>query len=100
MNFPLEAMQDLPDEHKAAFLAALEHMQVRDSLRLYNGLVERCFKDCVDNFRSKSLDAAEDKCVQQCCEKFLNLSARVGKRFQELFTEMEQQAQQQLAGRK
>jgi hypothetical protein len=30
MNFPVEAMADLPDEHKAAFLAQLEHMQVRD----------------------------------------------------------------------
>lgn len=29
-SFPLEAMGDLPDEHKAAFLAQLEHMQVRD----------------------------------------------------------------------
>jgi hypothetical protein len=30
MNFPVEAMADLPDEHRASFLAQLEHMQVRD----------------------------------------------------------------------
>eukprot|EP00877_Chromochloris_zofingiensis_P005016 jgi/Chrzof1/14515/Cz09g05200.t1 len=96
MNFPVESMADLPDDHKAAFLGQLEHMQVRDSLRLYNSLVERCFKDCVDNFRSKNLEKDEEKCVSRCCEKFLNLSARTGLRFQELFSEMERQAQQQL----
>lgn len=157
MNFPVEAMADLPDEHKAAFLAQLEHMQVRDrcvgraahaysyllprpalpavaqssaglqadmlrlitftprklfhvvlpgilyecwrlnlaaqdamfpantvasagvvscsnqspadnelsyvfcSLKLYNSLVERCFRDCVDDFRSKNLAKDEEK---------------------------------------
>ncbi|KAF8065645.1 TIM9 [Scenedesmus sp. PABB004] len=92
MNFPVEAMADLPDEHKASFLAQLEHMQVRDSLRLYNALVERCFKDCVADFRSKNLAKDEEKCVQKCCEKFMNVSARTGLRFQEFFTEMEKQA--------
>lgn len=28
---------------------------------MYNSLVERCFKDCVDSFRRKDLDAAEEK---------------------------------------
>eukprot|EP00878_Enallax_costatus_P005680 GHUV01005957.1.p1 GENE.GHUV01005957.1~~GHUV01005957.1.p1 ORF type:complete len:104 (+),score=22.50 GHUV01005957.1:305-616(+) len=92
MNFPVEAMADLPDDHKAAFLAQLEHMQVRDSLKLYNSLVERCFKDCVDEFRSKNLSKDEEKCVSKCCEKFMNVSARTGLRFQEFFTEMEKQA--------
>lgn len=31
------------------------------SLRMYNNLVERCFKDCVDTFRRKDLDATEEK---------------------------------------
>lgn len=31
------------------------------SLRMYNSLVERCFKDCIDSFRSKNLDKAEEK---------------------------------------
>jgi hypothetical protein len=32
------------------------------------------------------------QCVNRCCEKFLNVSARTGARFQELFSEMEQRA--------
>jgi hypothetical protein len=31
------------------------------SLRLYNSLVERCFKDCVSDFRSKNLAKDEEK---------------------------------------
>lgn len=31
------------------------------SLRMYNSLVERCFKDCVESFRRKDLDATEEK---------------------------------------
>jgi len=97
MNFPTEAMADLPDEHRAMFLQTLEHMQVRDSLKLYNKLVERCFNDCVQDFRSKNLDKDEEKCVSKCCEKFMNVSARTGARFQEFFTEMEKAAAQQMA---
>ena len=35
-----------------------------DSLRMYNGLVERCFKDCVESFRRKDLDSTEEKVRQ------------------------------------
>lgn len=31
------------------------------SLRMYNSLVERCFRDCVEGFRRKDLDATEEK---------------------------------------
>ncbi|KAI8470048.1 MAG: mitochondrial inner membrane translocase [Monoraphidium minutum] len=92
MNFSPEAVAGMSEQHRAAFLMQLEHMQIRDSMRLYNNLVQRCFNDCVDDFRSKHLSDPEEKCVTKCCEKFLNLSARTGQRFQELFQEMEQKA--------
>ena len=28
---------------------------------MYNSLVERCFKDCIDSFRRKELDSTEEK---------------------------------------
>ena len=31
------------------------------SLRMYNSVVERCFKDCVESFRRKDLEASEEK---------------------------------------
>ncbi|KAL0357354.1 UNVERIFIED_CONTAM: Mitochondrial import inner membrane translocase subunit Tim9 [Sesamum calycinum] len=54
------------------------------SLRMYNSLVERCFTDCVDTFRRKTLDKQEETCVRRCAEKFLKHSMRVGMRFAEL----------------
>jgi len=96
------------------------------SLRMYNSLVERCFTECVDSFRRKDLDSAEEKvrpptapplprlprprashaapsslpwpqCVQHCCEKFMKHSARVGLRFGELSSAAESQMQQVVA---
>lgn len=69
---------------------------------MYNALVERCFHECVDSFRRKSLEQNEEKCVQRCCEKFLKHSARVSVRFSELNSADEgsvaaQAAQQQQA---
>lgn len=69
------------DEDKREMMEMVETMQTRDSLRMYNGLVERCFRECVDNFRRKTLDANEEKCVSKCTEKFLKHSARVSMRF-------------------
>lgn len=31
------------------------------SLRMYNSLVEKCFRDCVDSFRRKDLESSEEK---------------------------------------
>lgn len=36
------------------------------SLRMYNSLVERCFRDCVSEFRSKDLNAGEEKVRPEC----------------------------------
>jgi len=37
---------------------------------MYNSLVERCFRDCVDTFRRKDLEPAEEKVrVSHCCRR-------------------------------
>eukprot|EP00798_Chlamydomonas_sp_ICE-L_P028252 gene28252-31357_t len=97
MNFPLDSVTDLPDEHKMALAATLEHMQVRDSLKMYNNLVERCFKECTEDMRSKVLSGSEEKCTTRCVEKYMNVTTRVGMRFSEFFGEMEKAAAEQMA---
>ncbi|KAE8813470.1 Mitochondrial import inner membrane translocase subunit Tim9 [Hordeum vulgare] len=77
-------IDNLPDEDKMRMSAMIEQLQMRDSLRMYNALVETCFKDCVDTFRRKTLDKQEESCVRRCAEKFLKHSMRVGMRFAEL----------------
>ncbi|KAK8954309.1 Mitochondrial import inner membrane translocase subunit Tim9 [Platanthera zijinensis] len=51
---------------------------------MYNSLVERCFDDCADSFRRKTLDKQEETCVRRCAEKFPKHSMRVDMRFAEL----------------
>ncbi|KAJ9543655.1 hypothetical protein OSB04_023362 [Centaurea solstitialis] len=75
---------NLPAEDQARMATMIDQLQVRDSLRMYNNLVERCFTDCVDTFRRKTLDKQEETCVRRCAEKFLKHSMRVGLRFAEL----------------
>ncbi|KAH7844584.1 hypothetical protein Vadar_029669 [Vaccinium darrowii] len=77
-------LDSLPEADKLKMATMIEQLQIRDSLRMYNSLVERCFTDCVDTFRRKSLDKQEETCVQRCAEKFLKHSMRVGMRFAEL----------------
>ncbi|KAI3777460.1 hypothetical protein L1987_04194 [Smallanthus sonchifolius] len=74
----------LPPEDQARMSTMIDQLQIRDSLRMYNTLVERCFTDCVDTFRRKTLDKQEETCVKRCAEKFLKHSMRVGLRFAEL----------------
>eukprot|EP00873_Tetraselmis_striata_P041682 jgi/Tetstr1/461946/TSEL_007024.t1 len=84
-------LQAMPEDQKGLMLAMLEQAQIRDSLNLYNRLVERCFTDCVDTFRRKDLDTTEEKCVLRCTEKFLKCTARTGMRFSELTQAFEDQ---------
>ncbi|KAG2670171.1 mitochondrial import inner membrane translocase subunit Tim9 [Juglans microcarpa x Juglans regia] len=77
-------LDNLPEEDKIRMSSMIDQLQIRDSLRMYNSLVERCFNDCVDNFKHKSLQKQEETCVQRCAEKFLKHSMRVGMRFAEL----------------
>ncbi|XP_021759264.1 mitochondrial import inner membrane translocase subunit Tim9-like [Chenopodium quinoa] len=77
-------LDNLPEEDKMKMAAMIDQLQIRDSLRMYNSLVERCFTDCVDSFRRKTLDKHEETCVRRCAEKFLKHSMRVGLRFAEL----------------
>jgi import inner membrane translocase subunit TIM9 len=98
MNAIAESLQQGSDAEKQAMLMKLEEMQLKDTLRMFNGLVERCFCECVVSFRSKALTATEEKCVSTCAEKYMKHSGRVGQRFGE-FTMAEQQAQAAAAAR-
>ncbi|KAG0554466.1 hypothetical protein M758_12G097600 [Ceratodon purpureus] len=74
----------LPEEDKHRMSTMIDHLQVRDSLKMYNSLVERCFCHCVESFRRKTLDKQEETCVKRCAEKYLKHSMRVSMRFAEL----------------
>jgi mitochondrial import inner membrane translocase subunit TIM9 len=73
---------------QAQLMATMQEMQMADSLRMYNELVERCFGECVDTFRARTLDGKEEACVRKCSGKFVAFAARVGLRFQEAQEDM------------
>jgi len=77
-------LEDLPEEEKKKMLKAIEKMQTRDSLRMYNTLVDTCYTNCVHKFLRKDLEDAEEKCIARCVEKYLKHSARTSLRFAEL----------------
>mmetsp|Transcript_7552 Transcript_7552/g.19218 ORF Transcript_7552/g.19218 Transcript_7552/m.19218 type:complete len:99 (+) Transcript_7552:253-549(+) len=88
-------LQGLPEADQTRMLGMIEAMQARDSLRMYNSLVEKCFDTCVQSFRRKTLEKDEEKCISKCCEKFLKHSSRVSIRFAEL---NQQQVMEQVGG--
>lgn len=84
----------------------IEQKQMKDFFKIYTDLVERCFESCCNDFTSKSLSSKEvrsapmpacahdiltdrlafrlqDTCVNNCTQKFLKHSERVGARFGE-----------------
>ncbi|KAI8065833.1 Tim10/DDP family zinc finger protein [Gongronella butleri] len=73
---------------QAQIAAMIEHKQMKDFLRLYSSLVQRCFDDCANDFTTKSITGKEETCVNKCADKFLKHSERVGARFAELSQQM------------
>lgn len=77
-------LEGLSEEDNRRMAQMMETMQMKDSLRMYNFLVEKCFNHCIEGFRRKTLDKTEETCVKRCAEKFLKSTSRVSMRFAEL----------------
>lgn len=67
-------------------LNSLDTTQVhtfREFLANFNRVSEICFKNCIFDFKSRSVNSTEDKCTQYCVEKYLKANQRISQRFQE-----------------
>ncbi|KAE8213302.1 hypothetical protein CF319_g3993 [Tilletia indica] len=73
----------LSSNEQAAMQRIIEQRQMKDFMKLYTGLVERCFDACCNDFTSKALSTKEETCVNNCTAKWLKHSERVGARFSE-----------------
>lgn len=76
-------MDQLNSKEQQQFQKIVEQKQMKDFMRLYSDLVDRCFSDCVNDFTSDKLSSKETTCIAKCSEKFMKHSERVGQRFQE-----------------
>ncbi|UZJ53288.1 hypothetical protein CBS101457_002608 [Exobasidium rhododendri] len=81
-----------PSEQQA-MQGIIEQKQMKDFMKLYTGLVEKCFDSCCNDFTSKALSTKEETCVESCTQKWLKHSERVGARFQEENAKMVQNQQ-------
>ena len=78
----------VPEHQQPKLIRHLEELQVRNSLKMLNILSERCFDKCVNtgwggNITSKVLEKDETTCMQNCAEKYMKVTQRVGARFAE-----------------
>ena len=87
----MNTIDQVPEQLRGPLLQEVEKMQMTDSFRMYNELVETCFARCVGTFHGKQLEAGEEKCLTTCAAKFMNVSKRVGQRWQEAQAEMQEQ---------
>ncbi|KZO93178.1 chaperone [Calocera viscosa TUFC12733] len=87
-------LSSLSPSENAQMQRIIERKQMQDFMKLYSGLVERCFTACVGDFTSKALTNKEETCVLNCTDKFFKHSERVGARFAEHNADMMNQAQQ------
>ncbi|BAM39297.1 hypothetical protein MACK_003343 [Theileria orientalis] len=76
-------LNHLTAAQRSAVLDRLNQIQYQDTMDTYNGLVERCFNECITGFRSKDLDMKESQCVESCVKLFFDFSQRVSTRFGE-----------------
>ncbi|GJJ07508.1 protein transporter tim9 [Clathrus columnatus] len=76
-------LSGLNPSEQAAMHKLIEKKQMQDFMKVYSGLVDRCFSACVNDFTSKTLMSKEVTCVQNCADKFFKHSERVGTRFAE-----------------
>jgi import inner membrane translocase subunit TIM9 len=79
----IPGLDNLSAADKAAVMKELNSMQMMESIQNYNGLVDRCFNECISTFRSKTLDSTETDCIKKCVVKSMEYSQRVGRRFGE-----------------
>lgn len=111
------AVSNFSSSDQQAMQGIIEQKQMKDFMRLYTGLVERCFDSCCNDFTSKALSSKEvrgamaavdegaerdltlscssgqETCVESCTQKWLKHSERVGARFQEENAKMMQSQQ-------
>lgn len=92
MSFLVESStkKQEPDLQKNV-LDLTEQREGEDNLRMFNTMVEKCFSDCINDFRTRKMTSREELCVNRCAEKFLRHQQRVGKNLLEIQLQLEEE---------
>jgi len=57
---------------------------MKQNVDLMSKIADQCFNECVNHFPSRMLSKGESKCIENCADRFIVLSQRVGKQYQEV----------------
>eukprot|EP00808_Paulinella_micropora_P010805 g69217.t1 len=83
-------------EQQQAGLELMQEMQLKGMQRLFIGVSDKCFTDCITSFRTKTLNPREQACVHNCAHRFMTSLTRVVRRVEEeAQAKMQQQQQRQ-----
>lgn len=85
-------MDALSDADQKTLMSFIMKQQLKETQTTFNSITEKCFTDCVSGFRGRSLDTTENKCMNNCAEKYFKSMNRAGLRFGEQNAAMQQQA--------
>jgi len=44
---------------------------IKSEMKLYNSMVLKCFKECVNNFEADQIKPEESSCGENCSKRFL-----------------------------
>jgi len=55
----------------------------KDFLVQYNSLTEACFGACIQDLTTRTVSVKEQKCADNCLDKYLKMTQRLSLRFQE-----------------
>ncbi|KAI8618858.1 hypothetical protein BC830DRAFT_1165864 [Chytriomyces sp. MP71] len=55
---------------------ASQRRMFKENYNAMSAMVDICFRDCVNDFTSKTLSGKEETCISRCTEKFIKLSMR------------------------
>ncbi|XP_053202013.1 mitochondrial import inner membrane translocase subunit Tim9-like [Panonychus citri] len=50
----------------------------------FNRLAEQCFNDCIFDFTQRKMTSKEEKCEDNCVQKYFKVNQRLSKRFYEI----------------
>lgn len=73
------------ERDKAQLMETLDRVQMKENAAQYNTTVQRCFEFCVNSFKQPTLDNNENKCMNNCANKHMDLALRTAMRFSTLW---------------
>jgi import inner membrane translocase subunit TIM9 len=68
----------VPEQLRQQMVRVIEQKQGQQFVDLFTFVLDHCYGDCITRFTSDTLAPAERTCLQNCTQKLLNVTNRLG----------------------